>query len=79
MVSTFQRNRYFKKVSINKTFTNVQEQEKSMSPRYCAYIPSSVKSPLSKIRLHCQTVIDQLFTNCSVVLQLDPGNVRLTK
>ena len=29
MISTFQRNRHFKKVSVNKTFTHVQEQKKS--------------------------------------------------
>ena len=46
IVSTFQWNRYFRKVSVNKTFTHVQEQEKAMSPRHCAYIPSGVKSPL---------------------------------
>ena len=45
MISTFQRNRQLKKVSVNKTFTHVQEQ-KAMSPRHSAYIPSSVKSPL---------------------------------
>ena len=38
MVSTFQRNRYFWKVSVNKTFTHVEEQEKVMSPRHSAYI-----------------------------------------
>ena len=52
MVSTFQRNRYSRKVSVNKTFTHVQEQEKAMSPRHYAYIPSSVKSPLGSYR-HC--------------------------
>ena len=45
MVSNFQRNLYFRKVSVNKTFMHVQEQEKAMSPRHSAYIPSSVKSP----------------------------------
>ena len=29
MISTFQRNRHFRKVSVNKTFTHVQEQIKS--------------------------------------------------
>ena len=28
MISTFQRNRHFRKVSVNKTFTHVQEQKK---------------------------------------------------
>ena len=38
--------------------------------------------PLNKVSLHYQTVIDQrltVFSNCSVGLQLDPGNVRTTK
>ena len=43
MISTFQRNRHFRKASVNKTFTHVQEQKKAMSPRHSAYIPSSVK------------------------------------
>ena len=47
MISTFQRNRHFRKVSVNKTFTHVQGQKKkAMSPRHSAYIPSSVKSHL---------------------------------
>ena len=29
MISTFQRNRHFRKVSVNKTFTHVQGQKKS--------------------------------------------------
>ena len=45
MISTFQRNRHFRKVLVNKTFTHVQEQTKAMSPRHSAYIPPSVKSP----------------------------------
>ena len=45
MISTFLRNRYFRKVSVNKTFTHVQEQKKAMLQRHSAYIPSSVKSP----------------------------------
>ena len=28
MISTFERNRHFRKVSVNKTFTHVQEQKK---------------------------------------------------
>ena len=28
MISTFQRNRHFRKVLVNKTFTHVQEQKK---------------------------------------------------
>ena len=44
---TFQRNRHFRKVSVNKTFTHVQEQKKAMSPRHSTYIPSSVKSEKS--------------------------------
>ena len=46
MISTFQWNRHFRKVSVNKTLTNVQEQEKAMSSQHSAYISSSVKSPL---------------------------------
>ena len=49
MISTFQRNRHFRKVSVNKTFTHVQEQKKAISPRHSAYTPSSVKSPLCTI------------------------------
>ena len=45
MISTFQQNRHFRKVSVNKTFTHVQEQKKAMSPRHSAYIPSSAKLP----------------------------------
>ena len=48
MISTFQQNWYFKKVSLNKTLTHVQEQKKAMSPRHSAYIPSRVKLPLEK-------------------------------
>ena len=35
------------KVSVNKTFMHVQEQKKAMPPRHSAYIPSSVKTPIS--------------------------------
>ena len=45
LISTFQRNQHFRKVSVNKTFTHVQEQNKAMSPPHSAYIPSGVKSP----------------------------------
>ena len=34
MISSFQRNRHFRKESVNKTFTHVQEQKKAMSPRH---------------------------------------------
>ena len=33
-------------MSVNKTFTHVQEQKKAMSPQHSTYIPPSVKSPL---------------------------------
>ena len=33
MISTFRRNRHFKKALVNKTFTHVQEQKKAMSRR----------------------------------------------
>ena len=46
VISTFKRNRHFRKVLVNKIFTHVQEQKKAMSPRHSAYIPPSVKSPL---------------------------------
>ena len=36
MISTFQRNRHFRKVSVNKTFMYVQEQTKAMSQRHLA-------------------------------------------
>ena len=59
MISTFQRNRHFRKVSLNKTFTHVQEQKKAMLLPHSAYIPSSVKSPLWKANLtqHLYTCI----------------------
>ena len=37
MISTFQRNQHFRKVSVNKTFTYVQEQTKAMSQRHLAF------------------------------------------
>ena len=46
MISTFQRYRHVEKVSVNKTFTHLQERKKVMSPQHSAYIPPSVKSPL---------------------------------
>ena len=48
MISTFKRNRHFRKVLVKKTFTHAQEQTKAMSPRHSAHIPPSVKSPLGK-------------------------------
>ena len=48
MISTFQRNRHFRKVLVNKTFTHVQEQKKERSRRD---ISPSVKSPLNLIIL----------------------------
>ena len=45
MISTFQWNRHFRKVLVNKTFTHVQEQKQAMPPQHYAYIPSSVKPP----------------------------------
>ena len=44
-ISTFQRNRHFRKVSVNKTFTHVQEQKKAMPSRHSTYIPSITKLP----------------------------------
>ena len=51
MISTFKRNRHFRKVLVNKIFTDVQEQNKAMPPRHSAYIPPSVKSSLSLLNL----------------------------
>ena len=51
MISTFKRNRHFRKVLVNKTFTHVQEQQKAMSPRHSAHIPPSVKSPSGSIQI----------------------------
>ena len=47
MISTFQRNRHFRKVLVNKPFRTCKSK-KAMSPRHSANIPSSVKSPLSQ-------------------------------
>ena len=46
MISTFQWHWHFRKASVNKTFTHVQEEKRAMSPRHSTCIPSSVKSPL---------------------------------
>ena len=32
MISTFKRNRHFRKALVNKTFTHVEEEKKAMSP-----------------------------------------------
>ena len=48
MISSFQKNQHFRKVSVNKTFTHVQGQKKAMLLRHSAYIPLSVKSPLEE-------------------------------
>ena len=45
-------NRHFRKVSVNKTFTHVQEQKKAILPRNSAYIQSSVKSPSLRPYVH---------------------------
>ena len=34
MISTFQRNRHFRKVSLNKTFTHVQEQKSDVAATF---------------------------------------------
>ena len=47
MISTFKRNRHFRKMLVNKTFMHVQVEKKTMSPRHFAYIPPNGKSPLS--------------------------------
>ena len=48
MISTFQRNRHFRKVSVNKTFTHVQvkKNNETMWSRHSVYIPSGVETPL---------------------------------
>ena len=46
MISTFKRNRHFRKVLVNKTFTHLQEQKNAIPPQHSAYIQSSVKSTL---------------------------------
>ena len=43
MIFTFHGNQHFRNVSVNKTFTHVQEWKKGMSQRHSAYIPSSIK------------------------------------
>ena len=45
-ISTFQRNRHFRKMLVNKTFAHVQEQKKSNVAATFRLHPSSVKSPL---------------------------------
>ena len=57
MVSLFQRNRHFRKVPVNKTFTHVQEQKKAMSLRHSAYIAPSVKSPLALKQINAVVVV----------------------
>ena len=71
MISTFQRNRHFRKVPVNKTFTHVQEQKKAMSPRHSAYIPSSVKSPLSTLK-------KKSATKTKMDLQVSDGGMKYT-
>ena len=68
MISTFERNRHFRKMSVNKTFTHVQEQKKAMSPRHSVYIPSSVKSPLnnSSCPIHSTTTIPKTDSTANV-------------
>ena len=55
MISTFKRNRQFRKAFVNKTFTHVQEGKKAMSPRHSAEIPSSVKSPLDLVTINLRS------------------------
>ena len=56
MITTFKRNRHFRKVLVNKIFTYVREQEKAMSPRHSAYISPSVKSPLKTVQVKLNVI-----------------------
>ena len=44
MISTFQQNLHFRKVSVHRTFIHEQEQENDVISTF-AYIPPNVKSP----------------------------------
>ena len=48
MISTFQRNRHFKKVSVNKTFTLALEQKK----RCCGDIPLTFRLVKNHLKIH---------------------------
>ena len=71
MIYTFQRNRHFRKASVNKTFTHVQEQKKAMSPRHSTYIPSSVKSPLDLYFYSVTTTSTFSFLQYNFIVCLD--------
>ena len=51
MVSTFQRKRYFRKVSVNKTFTHVQEQEKALLLRHSVWCKIALTNLIEYNRL----------------------------
>ena len=73
MISTFQRNRHFRKVSVNKTFTHVQEQKKAMSPRHSTHIPSSVKSlQRVQVRKFCHIAEKIKFSTKSFFSKCEP-------
>ena len=46
MISTFKRNRHFRKVLVKKAFAHAQEQGGAISPRHSVYVPSGVESSL---------------------------------
>ena len=53
MISTFQQNLHFRKVSVHRTFIHEQEQENDVISTF-AYIPPNVKSPLAATKM-CST------------------------
>ena len=72
MISTFQRNRHFRKVLVNKTFTHVQEQKNTMSPRHSAYIP-----PLNYQDMKWMTNLEKKLDNVFIVFEFH-GKARVT-
>ena len=72
MISTFQQNEHFRKVSFQETFTHMQE--KVMLPQHFTCIPSSIQLPLFKVNItfhfkYC------LHHNCSI--NLNSNNMQL--
>ena len=75
IISTFQRNRHFRKVSVNKTFTHVQEQKKrfrsdiplAFRPAFITFHLHSVKLPLFKLNITFYFKC-YLHLNCSINL-----------
>ena len=67
MISTFKRNRHFRKALVNKTFTRVQKRKKAMSPQHFVYILPSVKSTLNA-KISGVTKIVILGVNVQIVI-----------